>query len=230
MGLKAVFLALYVRNCSPGIVLRRAYVFSSFSFSFFFPCSDTPDKGISDGFDQIWLPREITHLAWNRNEIIIIFFYYYSQNTSMAFSTKEATWVTVSSGICFSPLKVELEERWKQQWQLLGLSLCCSAVELISEENTRSLSLLQCSPLFCCQHPNVNHFLNSFQVIKTLPDRVCSTSKFCFNCLASVSRMGCGHPHRPEAFLIRECCCFIVRPLLWKGPHRPRLADIYLQL
>lgn len=74
MGLKAVFLALYVRNCSPGIVLRRAYVFSSFSFSFFFPCSDTPDKGISDGFDQIWLPREITHLAWNRNEIIIIFF------------------------------------------------------------------------------------------------------------------------------------------------------------
>lgn len=96
---------------------------------------------------------------------------------------------------------------WRNQdgWQLFGfdaLLLGCLAAELISEENALSLSLLQCSPLFFCQHLNVNHFLNSFQVIKTLPDRVCSTSKFSFNCLASVSRMGCGHPRRPEAFLI----------------------------
>lgn len=45
--------------------------FLSLSFSFF-SCSDTPDKGISDGFDQIWLPREITHLAWSSNEMILL--------------------------------------------------------------------------------------------------------------------------------------------------------------
>lgn len=115
------------------------------------------------------------------------------------------------------------DPRWVTAIGFVALLLGCLAAELISEENTLSLSLLQCSPLFSCQHPNVNHFLNSFQVIKTLPDRVCSTSKFSFNCLASVSRTGCGHPRRPEAFLILdhmvwECGCYLVHPLLRVGP------------
>lgn len=45
----------------------------------------------------------------------------------------------------------------------------------------------------------INHFLNSFQLIKTVPDRDCWTSGFSFNCLASDSLVGCGHPLRREA-------------------------------
>lgn len=39
----------------------------------------------------------------------------------------------------------------------------------------------------------INHFLNSFQLIKTVPDCDCWTSEFPFNCLAFVLLVGCGH-------------------------------------
>lgn len=39
----------------------------------------------------------------------------------------------------------------------------------------------------------INHFLNSFQLIKTVPDCDCWTSEFPFNCLASILLVGCGH-------------------------------------
>ncbi len=107
----------------------------------------------------------------------------------------------------FPPPEVWFGSEMKAAVSAIGfvaLVFGCFVAQLISEENTRSLSLLQCSLLFSCQHPNVNHFLNSFQVIKTLPDRVCSMNEFSFNCLASVYRMGCGHPYRPEAFLIGD--------------------------
>lgn len=173
------------------------------SLSPFFLCSDTPDKGISDGFDQIWLPREITHLAWSSNAMILLL-----QSKHKHGIHGEGT--KMGDGFIrhlFPPPEVWVGSEMKAAVTAIGfvaLLLGCFVAELISEENTRSLSLLQCSPLFSCQHPNVNHFLNSFQVIKTLPDRVCSMNEFSFNCLASVSRMGCGHPLRPEAFLIGD--------------------------
>lgn len=69
-----LILAIHIHNCSPGIELRRACMVSCFSLflPFSSSCSDTPNKGISDGFDQICLPREITHLAWSCNEMILL--------------------------------------------------------------------------------------------------------------------------------------------------------------
>ncbi len=112
--------------------------FLSLFFSIFL-CSDTPDKGISDGLTKSGFPEKL-HI-WL--EVAMQWFYYYSQNTSMAFTVKEPRWVTVSSGICFPPLKSGLEARWKQQWQLLGLSLCSLAAlwRSWSVKKTHALSL-----------------------------------------------------------------------------------------
>lgn len=83
----------------------------------------------------------------------------------------------------------------------VALLLGCLAVELISEENMLPLSFFTMEPfVFLSASETVNHFLNSFQVIKTLPGRVCWTSKFSFNCLASVSLMDCGHPRDRSHF------------------------------
>lgn len=142
MGQKAVFLALHVHNCSPGIVPRRAYVFSSLSLSlspFFFRVVTHPTKESRMVLTKSGLPEKL-HI-WL--EVTMKWFYYYSQNTSMAFTVKEPRWVTVSSGICFPPLKSRLEARWKRQWQLLGLSLCSLSVlwRSWSVKKTHALSL-----------------------------------------------------------------------------------------
>ncbi len=141
MGQKAVFLALHVHNCSPGIVLRRAYVFSSLSLALspFFLCSDTPDKGISDVFDQILLPREITHLAWSSNAMILLL-----QSKHKHGIHGEGT--KMGDGFIrhlFSPPEVWVGSEMKQQWQLLGLSLCSLAAlwRSWSVKKTHALSL-----------------------------------------------------------------------------------------
>lgn len=72
---------------------------------------------------------------------------------------------------------VEGEGRWglkKQQRLLLGLSPvpCLLAVNLISKEKYTLLPL-QCRPLSLVGIRTINHFGNSFQLIKTLPDRDC---------------------------------------------------------
>lgn len=47
------------------------------------------------------------------------------------------------------------------------------AVELISDALSLSLFFTMEPFVFLSASETVNHFLNSFQVIKTLPDRVC---------------------------------------------------------
>lgn len=54
----------------------------------------------------------------------------------------------------------------------------------------------------------INHFLNSFQLIKTVPDCDCWTSEFPFNCLASILLVGCGH-----LFQGGEHCCHLLTAL-----------------
>lgn len=89
-------------------------------------------------------------------------------------------------------------KRWRNRWGLrkqrrlllrVSPALCLLAANLISEGKLRALPL-QCRSLSLFGIRTINYFGNSFQLIKTVPDRDCWTNEFPLNVLASFPILG----------------------------------------